>query len=175
MSSTFSLLSNAYGDSARRLESFIAWEDEHTNQQHVLISKYPDTADCDVVVIEIEKNCPTIGKHMHDVIHCQVTMVTLGLSVDGGVDTNQKEIRVTAVKPGGAAHCHGFLKVISCHFDHLLIFLWQQAGFEILEVDGEVIRGMKHRDACLAIHKAFKSKKSKLEMIVIPCHVHNTP
>ena len=112
---------------------------------------------------------------MHDVIHCQVSMATLGLSVDGGVDTNQKEIRVTAVKPGGAAHRHGFLKVISCHFDYLLIFLWQQAGFEILEVDGEVVRGMKHRDACLAIHKAFKSKKSKLEMIVIPCHVHNTP
>ena len=40
---------------------------------------------------------------------------TLGLSVDGGVDTNQKEIRVTTVKPGGAAYHHGFLKVISPH------------------------------------------------------------
>ena len=43
-------------------------------------------------------------------------------------------------------------------------------------MDGEVIRGMKHRDACVAIHKAFKSKKPKLEMIVLPSsHVHNMP
>jgi len=42
-----------------------------------------------------------------------VTVVTVGLSVDGGIDTNQKEIKVTAVKEGGAAHQHGFLKVIN--------------------------------------------------------------
>ena len=35
-----------------------------------------------------------------------------GLSVDGGVDTNQKEIKITEVKEGGAAHKHGFLKVL---------------------------------------------------------------
>jgi len=34
-----------------------------------------------------------------------------GLSVDGGVDTSQKEIKITEVKEGGAAHKHGFLKV----------------------------------------------------------------
>ena len=146
----------------------MAWEDDptDTDQRHHLNPE----ATSEVVVIEIEKNCPTIGKL--DIIQCQVTMVTVGLSVDGGVDTNQKEIRVTAVKPGGAAHRHGFLKVTSPHNYNYILIPWQQAGYEIVEVDGEVIRGMKHHDACVAIHKAFKSKKPKLEMI---CHVHNTP
>ena len=36
-----------------------------------------------------------------------------GLSVDGGIDTSQKEIKITEVKEGGAAHKHGFLKVLS--------------------------------------------------------------
>lgn len=102
-------------------------------------------------------------------------MVILGLSVDGGVDTSQREIRVTAVTPGGAAHRHGFLKVIISIIVMTLLHLWQQAGYEILEVDGEVIQGMKHRDACITIHKAFKSEKPKLEMIVLPTHVHNIP
>lgn len=39
----------------------------------------------------------------------------VGLSVDGGIDTSQKEIRVTAVKEGGSAHQHGFLKVPKSH------------------------------------------------------------
>lgn len=94
------------------------------------------------------------------------------MSVDGGIDTSQKEIKVTAVKEGGAAHQHGFLKVTNTIIKQHIAYLSQQAGYEILEVDGELICGMKHRDACVAIHKAFKSKKPKLEMIVVPTHVH---
>lgn len=42
-------------------------------------------------------------------------MVTIGLSVDGGIDTNQKEVKVKAIKEGGAAHLHGYLKVNILH------------------------------------------------------------
>jgi len=87
------------------------------------------------------------------------------------VDTTQKEIKITEVKEGGAAHQHGFLKVL-CTAAIYIFTDYRQAGYEILEVDGETVRGLKHREACMAIHKAFKSKnKPKMEMIVVP---HNS-
>lgn len=54
--------SNSQNNSARRLESFIAWEDDPTvaERRRNLRKKYP--AASEVVVIEIDKNCSTIGK-----------------------------------------------------------------------------------------------------------------
>lgn len=53
--------SNSHNSSARRLESFLAWEDDTAvaERRRSLRKKYP--ADYDVVVIELEKTCPTIG------------------------------------------------------------------------------------------------------------------
>lgn len=50
-------------------------------------------------------------------------MVILGLTVEGGVDTSQKEIRISTVLPGGAAHQHGFLKVMISIVDSLLPYI----------------------------------------------------
>lgn len=54
--------SNSQDSSPGRLESFISWEDDAVvvNQQSDLRKKYP--AASQVVMIQLEKSCPTIGE-----------------------------------------------------------------------------------------------------------------
>lgn len=62
VSSKLSPRSHHQSKSARKTESFIAWEDDTAvaGQQRDLRKKYPTASE--VVVIKLDKTCSTIGK-----------------------------------------------------------------------------------------------------------------
>ncbi|XP_051524819.1 whirlin-like [Myxocyprinus asiaticus] len=67
---------------------------------------------------------------------------TLGIAVEGGANTRQPLPRIVTIQKGGSADICGQLRV----------------GQVILEVNGESLKGMEHRDATRVIAEAFKTK-----------------
>ncbi|KAK3088550.1 hypothetical protein FSP39_020476 [Pinctada imbricata] len=75
-----------------------------------------------------------------EIIPIYKTKPTLGLAVEGGVNTGQPIPRVINIQPGGSAHASGRLRV----------------GHVILEVNGQSLAGMQHLEAARTIAEAFK-------------------
>eukprot|EP00105_Crassostrea_gigas_P030136 XP_011452351.1 PREDICTED: whirlin-like [Crassostrea gigas] len=68
------------------------------------------------------------------------TKPTLGVAIEGGINTRQPEPTVISIQRGGSAFESGRLK----------------CGHTILEVNGQSLRGMEHRDAVKTIAEAFR-------------------
>ena len=78
--------------------------------------------------------------------------VESGLVIDGGADTPQPEVLIKAVKKDSMAADDGFLK----------------PGFEIVAVDGSLVKGRTHSEAVKIISLAVASNRSTIELVVIP-------
>ncbi|XP_064649030.1 whirlin-like isoform X3 [Lineus longissimus] len=75
----------------------------------------------------------------------------IGIGIVGGAGTVEPLPKVIDVKPGGSAHESGGLKV----------------GHVILEVDGQSLKGLEHKQVAQVIAKAFKKKdKDYMELLV---------
>ncbi|XP_073691247.1 PDZ domain-containing protein 7a [Garra rufa] len=80
------------------------------------------------------------------------TKQSLGISISGGIESKvQPMVKIEKIFPGGAASTSDVLK----------------AGFELVSVDGESLRGVTHQHAVDAIRRAFSNKaKDPMEFIV---------
>ncbi|XP_047237181.1 whirlin isoform X3 [Girardinichthys multiradiatus] len=76
---------------------------------------------------------------------------TLGIAIEGGVNTRQPLPRIVTIQKGGSAHNCGQLKV----------------GQVILEVNGISLRGREHKEAARIIAEAFKTReKDHIDFLV---------
>ncbi|CAM4727489.1 unnamed protein product [Leuciscus chuanchicus] len=80
------------------------------------------------------------------------TKQSLGISISGGIESKvQPMVKIEKIFPGGAASTSDVLK----------------AGFELMSVDGESLKGVTHQHAVDVIRRAFSNKaKDPMEFIV---------
>lgn len=96
-----------------------------------------------------------------------------GIEIEGGVNRGAAEIRVKELKPGGAASMNNLLIkasvcVRSVQLRDQTPLLPFQPGCEIVEVDGNTLRGTKKREALQILNNAYRSDRPTLKITIIP-------
>ena len=76
----------------------------------------------------------------------------LGIAVDGGANTKQKEVKIREIMPGGSA---------------ALTAEGLRVGQQILEVNGRTLKDLTHKEAVLTIKGAFEADDKVMEVIVL--------
>ena len=76
----------------------------------------------------------------------------LGIAVDGGANTKQREVRIREIMPGGSAALTG---------EGLRV------GQQILEVNGRTLKDLTHKEAVLTIKGAFEADDKVMELVVL--------
>ena len=81
----------------------------------------------------------------------------LGIAVDGGANTKQKEVKIREIMPGGSA---------ALTADGLRV------GQHILEVNGRTLKDLTHKEAVLTIKGAFEADDKVMEVVVLEPENH---
>lgn len=76
----------------------------------------------------------------------------LGIAVDGGANTKQREVKIREIMPGGSA---------ALTADGLRV------GQQILEVNGRSLKDLTHKEAVLTVKGAFEADDKVMEMVVL--------